>query len=259
VEAVFATDAPISIVPLDATDDVPVPVDLADRLATDHRSAAADLMYESLVRNPDRLRPDQGQQLWDELAALALTEPDLVTWDEATVTVGDDGRLVRDEAGRTIRYAAAADRGAVESALLDALRRGEPRAVPFKVAGSLAVTFDGTTCAISGSSDDTGLHELRYEGTAGTPSGVAVVGVQPPRRWEEVLILMGAFDVSSAPPDWLLMGPSASDEAGSGRPVTVMGDLEDGTYGPVCLTGTWPDLSYRAGTPFETGSGTVGS
>ena len=36
VEAVFATDVPIIIVPLDATDDVPVPADLADRLATDH-------------------------------------------------------------------------------------------------------------------------------------------------------------------------------------------------------------------------------
>ena len=61
--------------PLDATDDVPVPADLADRLTTDHQAAGADLVYELLVRNPERLRPDYGQQLWDELAALTLTEP----------------------------------------------------------------------------------------------------------------------------------------------------------------------------------------
>ena len=52
VEAVFATDVPIDLIPLDATDDVPVPTDLADRLATDHAAGGADLVYELLVRNP---------------------------------------------------------------------------------------------------------------------------------------------------------------------------------------------------------------
>ena len=45
-------DHPDPIVPLDATDDVPVPTDLADRLATDHAAAGADLTYELLVRAP---------------------------------------------------------------------------------------------------------------------------------------------------------------------------------------------------------------
>ena len=74
VEAVFATDIPISIVPLDATDDVPVPADLTERLATDHAAAGADLMYELLLRNPSRLNGAEGQQLWDELAALAVSD-----------------------------------------------------------------------------------------------------------------------------------------------------------------------------------------
>ena len=78
VAAVLATDVPISIVPLDATDDVPVPVDLADRLADDHQAGGADLLYESLIRNPGRMRPEDGQQLWDELAALTLSDSDLV-------------------------------------------------------------------------------------------------------------------------------------------------------------------------------------
>ena len=260
VEAVFATDVPISIVPLDATDDVPVPVDLAERLATDHRAGAADLMYESLIRNPGRMRPDEGQQLWDELAALTLTEPDLVTWDEATLTVGDDGRLTRDEAGRTVRFASAADQPAVEAAFLAALRRGEPRLTPFKLAGSLSVTFDGTTCALSGESEGAGLHELRYQGPTGTPSGVAIAGVQAPHRWADVVALLSSqTDVVEQAPDWLLPGPVASDETGSGRPATATGDLEDAVYGPVCMTGTWPDLTFTAGAPFETGVGAVGS
>ena len=131
VDAVLGSDVPIDLVPLDATDDVPVPADLADRLATDHAAAGADLLYELLRRNPGRMAADQGQQLWDELTALALTNQDLVTWSDADVLVGADGRLTTDTAGQPIRYASAADRAAVEAAMLAALRRGGPRATPF--------------------------------------------------------------------------------------------------------------------------------
>jgi inosine-uridine nucleoside N-ribohydrolase len=258
VEAVFETDVPISIVPLDATDDVPVPVDLADRLATDRAAAPADLVYESLIRNPDRLRPDQGQHLWDELAGLSLTEPDLVSWEETSVIVGDDGRITRDEAGRPVRYAAAADQDGVETGLLAGLRRGEPRASAFEIAGRLSVTFDGATCALTGTSDGPGPHELRYEGPPGAPSGVLVAGAQPPRAWVDVLAAVPTVDEDTVPPDWLLVGPTATDATGSGRPVTVLGELEDGTYGPVCTTGTRPELRFTPGAPFETGSGEVG-
>jgi inosine-uridine nucleoside N-ribohydrolase len=259
VQAVFATDVPISIVPLDATDDVPVPADLAERLATDHRAGGADLMYESLVRNPGRSNASEGQRLWDELAALVLTDPDLATWEDASVTVGDDGRLVQDETGRPVRYATAADQAAVTDALLAALRQGSPRATPFQLAGSLGITFDGTTCTVKGDSDGPGLHELRYDGPAGTPSGATLVGVQPPHDWQDVLDLIKTFDVNQQPPDWLLVGPTASDEAGAGTASQVTSDLKDGFYGPICLTGTWPDIAFTVGTPFATGSGAIGS
>jgi hypothetical protein len=54
------------------------------------------------------------------------------------------------------------------------------------------------------------------------------------------------------------MGPAAADEQGSGMPVIATGDLEDATYGPVCMVGTWPDLAFTPGTPFQTGSGRIG-
>lgn len=130
VEAVFATDVPIDIVPLDATDDVPVPADLPDRLAADHAAAGADLVHELLVRNPARMDSGEGQQLWDELAALALSRQDLVSWSDADLVVGERGRLTPDAAGRPVRFATSADRPAVEAALLEALRRGAPRATP---------------------------------------------------------------------------------------------------------------------------------
>ena len=52
VSAVFATATPISLVPLDATNDVPIPPDLAERLAEDHEAAGADLVFELLQPRP---------------------------------------------------------------------------------------------------------------------------------------------------------------------------------------------------------------
>ena len=259
VSAVFASDVPVSIVPLDATDDVPVPPDLATRLESDHKAGGADLVYELLVRYPDRVRPELGQQLWDELAALALTDPDLVGWEDTTVTVGPDGRFVEDEAGKTLRFAASADQAAVESALLEALRRGEPRATPFSLAGSIAVTFDGTTCSVSGSSDQQGVHELRYEGPAGTPSGGAAVGIRPPQDFDDLRLQLPAIDPEGPLPEWLSPGPVAIDADGAGDPVVTAGPLDEDLAGVFCFSGTWPSLVFVPGRAVQVGAGAIGS
>ena len=259
VSAVFASDVPVSIVPLDATDDVPVPPDLATRLESDHKAGGADLVYELVVRYPDRLRPEFGQQLWDELAVLAVSNPDLVVWEDTTVTVGPDGRLVEDEAGKTLRFAASADRAAVETALLDALRRGEPRATPFSLAGSVAVTFDGTTCAVSGSSDQHGVHELRYEGPAGTPSGAGAVGIRPPQDFDDFRLQLPAIDPQGPLPDWLSQGPVALDGDGSGDLVVAAGALDEDLAGVFCFSGTWPSLVFVPGRAVQVGTGAIGA
>ena len=258
VSAVLDADVPVSIVPLDATDDVPVPADLADRLKDDHRAAGADLVYELLARHPERLQGEAGQQLWDELAALAVTDQDLVTWEDASVIAGPDGRLVRDDAGHAVRYAASADRTTVESAMLDALRRGEPRATPFTLGGSIDVTFDGSRCVVSGTSDQPGAHELTFTGPAGTPSGAIVIGVKPPHTWSDVTSLLPTFDPQAAPPDWIVHGPSALDAGGTGKPVTATGSLDDDLAGVICLTGQWPTPTFTPGTSFQVGGGPIG-
>ena len=136
VSAVFATATPISLVPLDATNDVPIPPDLAERLAEDHEAAGADLVYELLQRVPTRLT-GEGQQLWDELAALTVEHAGPRDVGGRRSLLADNaGRVTRHEAGRPVRIATGADREAVESALLDALRVGAARATPFTLAGT---------------------------------------------------------------------------------------------------------------------------
>ncbi len=254
VAAVFATDVPIDLVPLDATRDVPVPPDLTERLATDHAAGGADIMYELLLRNPSRLAGDEGQQLWDELAALALGNPDLVTWSDGAFIVGDGGRLTADPAGRPVRYASAADRAAVETALLAALRRGAPRVTPFQFGGTLTGNWNGATCVLTAEITGPGLYDVTYTGTALTPSGLLIAGVRPPHAWAELVAFLEAVDLSSEvqPPDWIVEAGEANDESGTGALISSTTDLEAGIiYGPVCVTGQWPDLMFTPGEPFE--------
>ena len=255
IAAVFeATDVPITLVPLDATEDVPVPADLAERLATDLTPAGADLMHELIVHNPYLVDPSQGNYLWDELAALTLTDPDLAAWDETLVTIGPRGELIRDEeAGRPIAFATAADRDAFEAAFLEALRRGGPRAHPFVVAGTLTAAWDGTSCTLATENPTPGYYELDYTGRSGTPSSVVVVGVAAPNTWADLEAFLATVDLETTPqpPSWLIQGGQAMDEAGSGQPVTGSVTLKPGTWGPVCTEGTWPDLILHPGAPFE--------
>jgi inosine-uridine nucleoside N-ribohydrolase len=252
VSAVFGTATPISLVPLDATNDVPIPPDLGERLAEDHAAAGGDLVYELIQRVPSRLT-GEGQQLWDELAALTLSSPDLVTWDDATLIADNAGRVVRHEAGRPVRVATSADADAVETALLDALRQGPERITPFVLAGELAVRWDGSTCAfeITEGGLTPGVAALTFDNTTGDPAGVQIAGVQEPHTWAEVVDLVSTIDVESGiPPDWVTQAGGVSDEAGAGGTMTGSVRLEAGTYGPICIAGTFPDVTLRPGQPF---------
>jgi purine nucleosidase len=252
VSVVFGTATPISLVPLDATNHVPVPPDLSERLAEDHEAAGADLVYELLQRVPGRLAGDQ--QLWDELAALTLVDPDLATWEDATLFADNTGRLTRHEAGRPVRIATAADPAAVETALLDALRVGPARATPFELAGELTVRWDGSTCTFDmGGGLTPGVSKLTFENGTGDPAGVVIAGVREPHTWDEVVDLLPTIAEGTetpAPPDWVVQAGGAFDESGAGGPVTSSVQLEAATYGPICITGTLPDFTLRAGQPF---------
>lgn len=255
VTAVFATATPISLVPLDATNDVPMPPDLADRLASSREAAGADLVYELLQRVPSRLT-GEGQQLWDELAALTLGSPDLATWEDANLLADNAGHLTRHDAGRPVRIATSADPAAVETALLDALHQGALRATPFQLSGELTVRWDGSACTfeMAGGGLTPGIAALAFENSTGDPAGVQIVGVREPHTWADLEALLPTFDLgneqTAQPPDWVVDAGSALDEKGTGVPVKTTARLEIGTYGPVCLSGTWPDIKFHPGQPF---------
>lgn len=249
--AVFQAQVPITIVPLDATDDVPMKASFVDGLA-DAEAAGANLIYELMVRVPERVSGD-GQQLWDELAALAFTAPDLVTWEEAGLTVQANGRLDRDPDGRSVRVATAADASAAETAFLDGLARGPARTARFELQGEVAATFDGTTCTAEPVEPlRAGPARLTFENTSGAPARVAIIGIDAAHAWSDVEALARDPDVLSAePPDWIVLAGTANDATGDAEITGGTVVTTAGTNGPVCIGGTWPDATLAPGIPFE--------
>jgi len=250
VAAVLATTIPVTLVPLDATDDVPVTPAFVAALEADHAAAGADLVVEMYARTP--FLAGQGQFLWDQTAAVALLDPTVVTWQEETVGVTaarpDAGRIARDPAGRPIRFATAADPAKVEAALLAALRRGGPRAHPFTLVGQLSVTWDGTVCSTSAAPIGPGLHAVRLvNGTAG-PVALLVGGPRPPKTWDDLLAYVADLDPTQPTPDWVV--GIASVEAGPGGEARAFADMPAGTFGPFCVTGEGPATSITPGSPF---------
>jgi pyrimidine-specific ribonucleoside hydrolase len=145
--AVVASGIPITLVPLDSTNDVKITRAFADTLHADASAGPANLIDELLLRTPMSIDVDY---FWDALAAVLLVEPAIVTTEEARIAVTTEGpeagRTIRSDDGTAITLATAADRAAFETAFLAGLRAGGPRQTPLEVKGDLAITFDGTAC-----------------------------------------------------------------------------------------------------------------
>ena len=101
---VFATSVTLRLVPLDATQDVPFPGDLRRRLQAKQGAPGAALVADLLDGWPERAT-GAGQQLWDELAALAVTRAEVVRWEARTPTVAANTRLDIKDSGRSVTVA----------------------------------------------------------------------------------------------------------------------------------------------------------
>jgi pyrimidine-specific ribonucleoside hydrolase len=122
--AVLRTGIPVTLVPLDATNAVPLTPDFLDRLAEDRSAAGANVAWRLLSSNPFLM--SGGQYLWDELAAIALVDPTLVRTERLRVRVDTAdpgaGRLLRTDSGREIQVALSADGARAVNAIFEALR-----------------------------------------------------------------------------------------------------------------------------------------
>ena len=154
-DTVVQSGVPMTLVALDATNQVPLDDDLIKRLAANNTTDATDRVLRLFEEFPP-------PYLWDTLAAIAVTDPALVPTHAATISVLTEG----DEAGRTVARADGAavdvaevpDAGAVIDQLLRTLAgvpADEPLVTPttLPILGSFVVGFEGGQCTFDGPSE----------------------------------------------------------------------------------------------------------
>jgi len=122
---VVESGAPITLVPLDATNAVPVTPAFVDRLEAEKATPEAEFVAALLAGNAESIASG-GYYFWDPLAAVVMSDPGLVTLTPRDVTVidipgaPDDGRTKPVANGSEILVATAPDGEALEAALIAA-------------------------------------------------------------------------------------------------------------------------------------------
>jgi purine nucleosidase len=121
---------PVHLVPLNATNSVPITQEFLDRLRADHRTPAADIVFEAFTH--PLLEPLIAAGLlywWDPLAAMSAVHPGTVRFTGGRVDVVPDGaaagRTFLSPTGRLLAYGIAADGAGFEERFLDTLNGRE--------------------------------------------------------------------------------------------------------------------------------------
>lgn len=116
VDIVFHSEIPILLVPLDATNQVPITQEFKDKLGDQKNSKEEEIVYQFL---------DTNLYFWDILTVVALTDPDVVTLDDYFLEViideqNHEGEVIPVDSEITnVQAAIDANRTAFESKFLE--------------------------------------------------------------------------------------------------------------------------------------------
>jgi inosine-uridine nucleoside N-ribohydrolase len=119
---VLNSGAPIILVPLDATKDVPITRKFHRALGDNRDTPSASLVYDILTANLGFV-DSGGFQFWDSLTSAIFTDESLATYEEFQLTVveqegPESGYTKPDPNGVKVKVAVSADRGKFEALLL---------------------------------------------------------------------------------------------------------------------------------------------
>lgn len=122
---VFNSGAPITLVPLDATGDVPVTTRFYKSLEANRSTPEAKFVHDLLTANLSMIQGG-GIQFWDELTAAIATDESLATFETYELQVVEEegpesGYTKPTPGGAKIRVAVSADAGRFEETFLNVL------------------------------------------------------------------------------------------------------------------------------------------
>jgi pyrimidine-specific ribonucleoside hydrolase len=122
---VFASGVPVTLVPLDATDQAQVTEDFVKRLKKDRSTSVAEFVYRVLGKQEEDIRAGY-RFFWDPLAAAVALDSSLAPMEEMHLTVVEEegphsGQTPESDGGHPVQVAVGADQARFESLFLDAL------------------------------------------------------------------------------------------------------------------------------------------
>jgi len=128
---VLQSGAPITLVPLDASNHVPVTTDFIERLKDDRNTPEARFVYDVLSQTQySDFVQSGGYYFWDPLAAAILTDNSLAVFETRNLTVIEEesnqsGRTQASQSGAPIRVAVDVEAERFEQLFLDTLNTPE--------------------------------------------------------------------------------------------------------------------------------------
>ncbi len=148
-QQVLASDLNVTLVPLDATNDVPITPYFYDVFSSDMAGIGGGLIAGYTAANPFA----GGVYHWDDLTAAVLLDNSLVEYDDRRIAViveGDEqGKAVESPEGYPMRVAVSADQAAFERVFYEALAgEADPDVAAWDP--DARVTFDGEACTYTG-------------------------------------------------------------------------------------------------------------
>lgn len=119
---VIESGVPITLIPLDVTNQAPLTREFFKRLGDDKTTPGAEFVYDVL----SQIIAYPGWYFWDQLAAVVATDESVVTIQDYPIRIiteaGDEqGRCVLDEEGHLVRVAVGIDNTRFEEIYLDGL------------------------------------------------------------------------------------------------------------------------------------------
>jgi pyrimidine-specific ribonucleoside hydrolase len=168
----------VTLVPLDATDDVPFTPFFAETLAAHPTSPEAEAASAIIAANQE-IFLEGGYSFWDTLATALVFRPELATWDSTpvVVTASEDagaGWIDRWDEGAPVRFATAVpDPLAFEREYLSVLT-GET-ITRVRPDPTITISFDGDRCTISPRRLSAGEEVVAYVTERGTGAGSGVL------------------------------------------------------------------------------------
>jgi pyrimidine-specific ribonucleoside hydrolase len=198
---VFDSDVPISLIPLDATNALPVTPFLYEAVAA-HRAASpvAEFVADYLDATPLY----GGLYHWDELAAVAATDESVVTFEDRSLEIVESGgplagATVESATGRSVRVAVAADRQRFADRFYRAIIGTSDPGVP-EWEPDATVTWDGATCRYAGPDPLPSSMWIRIDNESTEMVGLLTGRYAPGTTSEDwsAYVASGATD----PPEW---------------------------------------------------------